>query len=79
MGFRYRLQAFLSRLLPSRFFIIFITACLARLVVWYFIPLDWNCDSYHHWQISYLSLKIGFPQFRLWDLNGCEYYWGDNI
>lgn len=76
MVFRHRLQALLSRLLPSRFFIVFITACLARLVVWYFIPLDWNWDSYHHWQISYLSLKIGFPQFRFWDLNGCEYYWG---
>jgi hypothetical protein len=76
MGFRRRLQVSLSRLLLSRFFIIFTVACLARLVVWCLIPIDWNWDSYHHWQISYLSLKIGFPQFRLWDLNGCEYYWG---
>jgi hypothetical protein len=76
MGFRHRIQALLQRPPSSRFFIIFTAACLMRLVVWYLIPLDWNWDSYHHWQISYLSLKIGFPQFRLWDLNGCEYYWG---
>jgi hypothetical protein len=74
MGFRHRIQALPQRPLLSRFFIIFTAACLTRLVVWYLIPLDWNWDSYHHWQISYLSLKIGFPQFRLWDLNGCEYY-----
>ena len=30
----------------------------------------------NHWQISYLSLKIGFSGGRLWDLNGCEYIWG---
>jgi hypothetical protein len=40
------------------------------------IPVDWNWDSYHHWQISYLSLRVGLSQGRLWDLNGCEYYWG---
>ncbi len=40
-----------------------------------FFPIDWNWDSYHHWQISWLSLNIGFPLGRLWDLNGCEYYW----
>jgi hypothetical protein len=76
MGFKPRLRALLSRLLAGRSFMVFAVACLARLVVWYLIPLDWNWDSYHHWQISYLSLKIGFPNWRLWDLNGCEYYWG---
>jgi len=33
-------------------------------------------DSCHHWQISYLSLMMGFGWGRLWDLNGCEYFWG---
>ena len=36
-----------------------------RFIVWYFIPIDWNLDSYHHWQISYLGLKLGFPELRL--------------
>ena len=76
MGFMRGMQVLPKRLLLSRFFVIFTIACLTRLIIWYMIPLDWNWDSYHHWQISYLSLKIGFPQFRLWDLNGCEYYWG---
>jgi hypothetical protein len=56
--------------------IIFLTALTVRLIVWWLIPVDWNWDSYHHWQISYLSLKIGFSEGRLWDLNGCEYIWG---
>ena len=42
---------------------------------WLLLPIDWNWDSYHHWQISWLSLRVGFPQWRFWDLNGCEYYW----
>lgn len=56
--------------------IVFIIALITRITVWILIPTDWNSDSYHHWQISYLSLKIGFSQGRLWDLNGCEYFWG---
>ena len=55
---------------------LFSVAVIARLVVWTLIPMDWNSDSYHHWQISYLSLRIGFPRWRMWDLNGCELYWG---
>jgi hypothetical protein len=55
---------------------IFIAALIARVVTWLIIPIDWNWDSYHHWQISYFSLRIGFTQHRLWDLNGCEYLWG---
>ncbi len=50
-------------------------ALAIRALSWQLLPLDWNWDSYHHWQISWLSLRIGFPQGRLWDLNGCEYYW----
>ncbi len=55
---------------------LFSAAVITRIVVWTFIPMDWNSDSYHHWQISYLSLRIGFPRWRMWDLNGCELYWG---
>lgn len=37
----------------------------------------WYIDSFHHWQISYLSKEIGFFQGpRLWDLGGMEYFWG---
>lgn len=34
-------------------------------------------DTYHRWQIAYLSREIGWPQeHRLWDLRGFEYLWG---
>jgi hypothetical protein len=56
--------------------LLFLIALSMRLAVRWFIPIDWNWDSYHHWQISYLSLRIGFGRGRLWDLNGCEYIWG---
>lgn len=37
----------------------------------------WYNDSYHHWQISYLSKEIGFFRGpRLWDFGGVEYFWG---
>jgi hypothetical protein len=38
----------------------------------------WYHDSYHHWQIAYYSLHVGFKQNppRMWDLNGMEYFWG---
>ncbi|MDP2899932.1 MAG: glycosyltransferase family 39 protein, partial [Candidatus Bathyarchaeota archaeon] len=63
--------------LSKRDLVLVLTAAIAaRVLVWQLLPLDWNWDSYHHWQISWLSLKIGLPQGRLWDLNGCEYYWG---
>ena len=66
----------LNSTLRNRALLIFSVALIARIVTWIIIPVDWNWDSYHHWQISYLSLKIGFSQHRLWDLNGCEYLWG---
>jgi len=70
-----RLEEFLSNRVYA--FLFFFSVALApRIVTWALIPIDWNTDSYHHWQISYLSLKIGFPQLRMWDLNGCELYWG---
>jgi hypothetical protein len=62
---------------PKRTFLLFFSiAVIPRFLILKFIPLDWNSDSYHHWQISYLTLKIGLGQGRLWDLNGCECYWG---
>lgn len=51
-------------------------AAAARALALYLLPVDWNWDSYHHWQISWFSLNLGFPRWRLWDVNGCEYYWG---
>ena len=58
------------------FLLIFSVALVARILVYALLPLDWNWDSYHHWQISYLTLNIGLGQGRMWDLNGSEYYWG---
>jgi len=34
-------------------------------------------DTYHRWQIAYLTREIGWPrEHRLWDLQGFEYLWG---
>ncbi|MBU7005006.1 MAG: glycosyltransferase family 39 protein, partial [Theionarchaea archaeon] len=75
MGLSERIQPVLSN--PRYTFLLFLLVALApRIYVWSRIPVDWNSDSYHHWQISYLSLKMGLRQGRLLDLNGCEYYWG---
>ena len=75
MGLSERIQPVLSD--PRYTFLFFLCVALApRAFVWSRIPVDWNSDSYHHWQISYLSLKLGLVQGRLLDLNGCEYYWG---
>lgn len=38
---------------------------------------NWYEDVYHHWQIGYLTWKIGIHEgFRLWDFKGMEYFWG---
>ena len=72
-----RSEKFLRPFIRRRYEIfIFSLALLVRVITWISIPVDWNWDSYHHWQISYLSLHIGFREGRLWDLNGCEYIWG---
>lgn len=75
MGALGRSQSVLTNKLNDYIFL-FSVAIIARLLVWSLLPSDWNSDSYHHWQISYLSLKIGFPKWRMWDINGCELYWG---
>jgi len=38
----------------------------------------WYSDTYHHWQIAYLTKEIGLKEgfLRLWDLKGMEYFWG---
>ena len=54
----------------------FLLALFIRLIVFLLIPVDWNWDSYHHWQIAYYTLKIGLRQGRMWDLGGMEYFWG---
>jgi hypothetical protein len=38
----------------------------------------WYTDTFHHWQIAYLSKEIGFHQgfLRLWDFKGMEFFWG---
>jgi hypothetical protein len=57
--------------------LIFFTAFIFRLLLLVFVvPLDACDDSYHHWIIHYWSLNVGFPQGRLWDLFGMEYFWG---
>lgn len=55
---------------------VLILAFLARLYALWMMPIDWNWDSYHHWQISYFTLNIGLEQGRMWDLRGMEYLWG---
>ena len=38
---------------------------------------DSMTDTYHHWQIGYLTMTVGLSHgFRLWDLKGVEYFWG---
>jgi len=56
--------------------VIFLVGLFFRLLVYWLIPVDWNSDSYHHWLISYLTLHVGLARGRLWDLLGCDYYWG---
>ncbi len=64
--------------------IIFLIALIIRLVFIYKItdpqnPGDgWAGDTFHHWQIAYLTREIGLGQgfLRLWDLKGMEYFWG---
>jgi len=55
--------------------VLFLAALLARLVYMVFLPVDPDDDSYHHWQISYYTLKEGFAHGRMWDLKGMEYVW----
>jgi hypothetical protein len=63
---------------------IFLLSALPRLFVIFFVTdpqnpgLGWYGDTFHHWQIAYLSKEIGFSEgfLRLWDLKGLEFFWG---
>ena len=63
---------------------IFLLALLPRLYVLFFVTdpqnpgMGWYGDTFHHWQIAYLSKEIGFSKgfLRLWDFKGMEYFWG---
>ena len=63
---------------------IFLAAALVRVGVIQFFTgsdassLGWFMDTFHHWQIAFLSKGIGFGQgfLRLWDFKGMEYFWG---
>jgi hypothetical protein len=73
-----------SKLIPFACIALFIIALVARL---YFLLIasnpdnpgaGWFGDSYHHWQIGYLTKEIGFSQgfLRVWDLKGMDLFWG---
>lgn len=62
--------------------LIFIMALVPRIIYLFFlsdpqIP-GFYTDTYHHWQVAYLSKEIGFSHgfLRLWDFKGMEYFWG---
>jgi hypothetical protein len=63
---------------------IFFISLAVRLYFIFFITnpqnagVGWYNDSYHHWQIAYLTKEIGLGKgfLRLWDLIGMEYFWG---
>jgi len=64
--------------------LIFVLALTPRLYFLFFVSgtqnagAGWYGDTYHHWQIAYLSREVGFSHgfLRLWDFKGMEYYWG---
>ena len=61
---------------------VFAFAFLPRLIALFKVVAPespgWYDDTFHHWQIAYLSQTVGFKQsfLRLWDLKGMEYFWG---
>ena len=73
------LQELSTTILTNKYYtfaFFFFLTLLIRLTTFLLIPVDWNWDSYHHWQIAYYTLKIGLGQGRMWDLGGMEYFWG---
>ncbi|OGV89161.1 hypothetical protein A2Z41_02370 [Microgenomates group bacterium RBG_19FT_COMBO_39_10] len=61
--------------------LVFLLAISVRLVFLYFFTNPDRPqvgDVWHHWQVAYLSMTIGFKHgfLRLWDFKGMEYYWG---
>lgn len=66
------------------FLLLLILASVPRLYFIFFLSapenagVGWYGDTYHHWQIAYLTKEIGLSHgfLRLWDLKGMEYFWG---
>lgn len=66
------------------FLLIFLAASILRIYFLFNItdpqnPGDgWAGDTFHHWQIAYLTREVGLSHsfLRLWDLKGMEYFWG---
>lgn len=65
------LSVFVLTLLPRLFFLFFVSGTQNAGVGWY-------GDTYHHWQIAYLTKEVGLSAgfLRLWDFKGMEYFWG---
>ena len=60
-----------------RIVLLFCLAMAIRLLFLFLVvPICFDWDSYHHWQISYYTLHIGLQNGRMWDLTGMEYFWG---
>jgi len=67
-------------------FIIFLIAFIPRIIYIFFLSnpnftgwyTDTFQDTFHHWQIAYLSKEVGFSHgfLRLWDFKGMEFFWG---
>lgn len=68
-SFLINILIFLLAFIPSLAFIFFTSGL---------VEIGWYADTFHHWQIAYLSKEIGFSHgfLRLWDLKGMEYFWG---
>lgn len=74
-----RIREFGVTILTNRYYSLaffFLLSLSIRLTAFLLIPVDWNWDSFHHWQIAYFTLKIGLGRGRMWDLGGMEYFWG---
>jgi hypothetical protein len=63
---------------------LFAAAAFVRVAVLYLVTgtdaasLGWFMDTFHHWQVAFLSKDIGFEHgfLRLWDFKGMEFFWG---
>jgi len=61
---------------------IFLLALIPRLYLLFFAgdpqSPGWYNDTFHHWQVAYLTKTVGFKHgfLRLWDFKGMEYFWG---
>lgn len=61
---------------------VFLIALIPRVVYMFFLsdPIvpGWYTDTFHHWQVAFLSKEIGFSNgfLRLWDFKGMEFFWG---